>query len=609
MGVRLNSIEDVEAKVASHPSKDSLTLGQVVCLGLDDLKEKVGDQRWRRTEELVGQLIETAIDEVLGVDDSFMRSRDGSYLIVFGSDNPVAAEAKAARIASLVNRRLFGEEDTDGITVQNVVATSDGVEAGERRNPLSIIETLLTKAQHLSLAKDDRQANSAKRDVTTGSDVGSRPAIAGDVTHGGTHKFSRPTALHEALLQEFATLSAGSIRFAFRPVWQPKTERNAVFHCVPLKDSLIEGEPYEDYRVLGADAARDDIAELDFAVMEFALLAQSRRLAQGGRQLVSFNLHFETLSTTRLRNEIIALLDKAPRELCETLLIQVVGIPEGVTEGRFAEIIKPLQGYARDVVALIDLTGMQIPSAGQFARLRAAGIRSLFIRLPEWGAAVPMTAMRKMIGSLRRCGMRFGVSNVALVKTLEVWRQEGASFFVGVLFGGPFDQLPSTYQYPITEMRLPGSKAMVCAKANGRDIDVWQRIASKFDVAFCAISLDDAGVPRVDYLSEGVEELLGYAPANLTGKPLHSLVADDVDQTVATEFLDRLRVYGEASVTLSLICRDGKEKFCRIVASRPPHAHTQPQTMFYAYLEDPSQAAPCAQQNHGADQARIAVQG
>jgi hypothetical protein len=605
MGARLKSIEDVQAKVASHPAKDSLTLGQVVCLGLEELKARVGHQRWRRTEELVAHLTETAIHEVLGADDSFMRARDGSYLIVFGSDNPVAAEAKAARIAMLVNRRLFGEDDAEGISVQNVVATSEGLAAGEARNPASIIETLLTKARHLSLSTENPRQACAMGELSEKAEAGDPPADESEVVRGGGHRFSRPEAVHEALLQEFTSLAAGSIRFAFRPVWQPKMERSAVFHCVPLKDSLIEGEPYEDYRVLGTDPEREEIAELDFAAMEVALLAQSRRLAQGGRQMVSFNLHFETLSTTRLRNDVIALLDKAPRELCETLLLQVVGIPEGVTEGRLAEIIKPLRAYARDVVALIDLTRMQMASAGQLARFRASGIRCVVVRLPDWGTSVPMSAMRKMIGALQRSGMRFGVSNVVLVKSLRTWRQEGAKFFTGALFGGPFDQLPSVYQYPVSEMSLPASVAMVCAKFNGYDIEIWQRIAAKFDVAFAAISLDDAGVPRIGILSDGIEDLLGYAPAQLAGKPLHAFYAGEADTTAANEFLERLQLLGEASVCLKLVNRDGDEKTCRMVAARPPRAHQQPQSTFYAYLEDPSKAPERSNRNEDADRERV----
>lgn len=602
MGARLTSIEDVKARVASHPAKDSLTLGQVICFGLDELKERVGHQRWRRTEELVTQLIETAVEETLGSEDSFMRSRDGSYLIVFGSGNPEAAEAKAARIATLVNQRLFGEDDADGLKVQNVVATSEGLERGESRSPGDIIQSLLAKAQHMALsAAESQPAGAAGGQILTEVGVGSGggPTDGCEPLQGG-HRFARPKGGREALLEEFTSLSAGTVRYAFRPVWQPKMERNAVFHCVPLKDSLIEGEPYEDYRVLGSDPGRDDIAELDFAVMEVALLAQSRCLAQGSRQMASFNLHFETLSTTRCRHDVIALLDKAPRELRDTLLFQVVGIPEGVTEGRLAEIVRPLQGYARDVVALVDLTGTPPPSVGQIARLRAVGIRCAVIRLPNVTSSASLAAIRKMIGSLRRCGMRFGVSNVSSVKSLQAWRQEGASFFVGTLFGGPFDQLPSTYQYPMAEMRLPASTAMVFAKSNGHDIDVWQRIASKFEVAFCAISVDDTGVLRIGYPSDGIEELLGYAPADLAGKPLQALVASDVDVAAATEFLGRLQTYGECRVALKVIARDGGEKVCRIVASRPPHAHKQPQTTFYAYLEDPSRMTPSPKRSDGA---------
>ena len=595
MGTRLKSIEDVQARVAGHPAKESLTLGQVVCLGLEDLKERVGHQRWRRTEELVIHLIDTAIQEVLGPEDSFMRARDGSYLIVFGSGNPDIAEAKAARIATLVNRRLFGEDDAEGITVQSVIATSEGLEPGESRNPASIIEALLTKARPLSLSTAAGHPICAKEDLVQAAhacergETGYTQTDSSDALHGGGQRFARPEAVHQALLQEFTSLSAGSVRYAFRPVWQPKMERNAVFHCVPLKDSLIEGEPYEDYRVLGADPGRDEIAELDFAAMEVALLAQSRRLAQGGRQMVSFNLHFETLSTTRRRNEVIALLDKAPQELYETLLFQIVGIPDGVTEGRLAEIIRPLQGYARDIVALIDLTGSQSSPASQFARLRAAGIRCVVIRLPDCTSPASMTAIRHMIAALRRCGMRFGVSNVAMLKTQRMWKQEGACFFVGALFGGPFDQLPSAYQYPVAEMGLPASTALVYAKFNGHDVETWQRIAAKFDVAFATISVDDNGVPRFELLSEGIDDLLGYAPDELAGKPMHALYAGETDKVAATEFLDRLRTFGEANVCLKAVTRDGGEKVCRMVAARAPSAHRQPRT-FYAYIEDPSKA-------------------
>ena len=77
----------------------------------------------------------------------------------------MVAESKAARISEYANTVLFGSEDTSCITVQGVVETSEGLMPGAKRNPLDIVQSLMSKAKKRSLLPPSlRNAGYSERD-------------------------------------------------------------------------------------------------------------------------------------------------------------------------------------------------------------------------------------------------------------------------------------------------------------------------------------------------------------------------------------------------------------------------------------------------------------
>ena len=136
------SVKDLASTVAGQGRPEDIHVGQVICLGMDELKVKLGEARWEKTQALIRKIMEETLDKILGQNDSFMRSRDGSYVVVFGDANLDVAEAKAARISELANSLLFGEDEISGITVQPVVVTQGGATVGEGRSPEDILNGL-----------------------------------------------------------------------------------------------------------------------------------------------------------------------------------------------------------------------------------------------------------------------------------------------------------------------------------------------------------------------------------------------------------------------------------------------------------------------------------
>jgi len=117
----LASLDGVTEDIKRRSKREPLSVGQVFCLGLDAVRDRLGEERWSRSEALVRRLMDTAIEQVLAESDTAMRARDLGYVVVFGDNCRETAEAKVTKIAAIVNEALFGDNDLDGVHVAAVV--------------------------------------------------------------------------------------------------------------------------------------------------------------------------------------------------------------------------------------------------------------------------------------------------------------------------------------------------------------------------------------------------------------------------------------------------------------------------------------------------------
>jgi hypothetical protein len=76
---------------------------------------------------------------------------------------------------------------------------------------------------------------------------------------------------------------------------------------------------------------------------------------QGRRLVVSFPIHFESVSTPTRRGALLERWRTLPAETRKLGVFEVVGAPEGVPQGRLAEIVNQLRNESRGVLMRVPL--------------------------------------------------------------------------------------------------------------------------------------------------------------------------------------------------------------------------------------------------------------
>ena len=583
------SVKDLASTVAGQGRPEDIHVGQVICLGMDELKVKLGEARWEKTQALIRKIMEETLDKILGQNDSFMRSRDGSYVVVFGDAQADVAEAKAARISELANSLLFGEDEVSGITVQPISVAHGGMTVGSERSPEDVLNSLLEKARQRSLLH-------AAEDASSGDAVGLIKAMEESVEateSTGTTKnietgveppSNRKAKDRAALIEEFKAQEDPEISFGYASFWDSENNRVALFQCFPMRVNPIGGPMLRGYDVLGANAEPAAIVDLDLATLEIGLLAHSTQLRSGNPQILVFPVQYETLCDPRGHRELVKTLKMAPSHVQKTIVMQLSGVPEGT---RLADLIAPLQPYMNTLMVSVSASQAGAKSPGYLRQFRSVGVSIAVVNLPSKSQPADEAAAVKFLMSAEKLGMNTGISGIASPHLVKAFATMKVQFFAGPLFGGPFYRLPRAHRLKTEQFEQPGNLALAEAKSKSLDIADWSNIADKYGITFGVTKLDKSGVACFTYLSSGVSELSGFEPSELEGQPVSTLQARDMDKLAASAFFGRLNQAGEGTVRLKNVRKDGALFGVRIRAFRLPAGGSNGASgeTFYAFYE------------------------
>ncbi|MCR9255939.1 MAG: hypothetical protein NXI16_07565 [Alphaproteobacteria bacterium] len=618
----VNEIEDVAQDIRSRAQQVPLSVGQIVCIGLEDVRTKLGETRWERTRDLVRKIADQAIGTVLGPKDTVMKARDGGYVIVFGDGNEVMAEAKAARIAQIVNQELFGEEDAQGVTVSGIVHSDRGLLPGEYRDPGEILDNLTRRACRKSLLPGKMPM--VERPPASGAeppDVGERIDFlslapsprrtgvsaptrdsAGDQNGGGLAGL-RSEEVREALLSEFDTLQSSKVTIGYRPVWSRSGARVSVFNCLPFQIDPFAPAPVKGYDILGSDPSARDIVDLDMACLERGLLDQSRRLRQGHRQLVVFNLHYETLCDQKGKAQLHDLMNRSPSSLRQTIAFSLCHLPTGIPEGRLAQLLSPRTEWCNSVLASVKPRDIQDQQASFAARMRTSGVSTLVLDLKNAMQGPDLSLASQAVEAAGKCGMKAALFNLWDISALKAFAQQGVDLFAGPLFGGPFEQLPTVYSFECASLHRRSRLAAVIARRQATDMEGWSDIADRFKVVFAAIAKGRDGVLHFVHLSNGIARLSGYRAEELVGKPVSALQPEDMDENTSFAFFRRLETHGDAHARVTHLGKDANRYEAFLHAFRPLGMSPDQDKYVFAYFERAE--SPVRREEASASAARV----
>ncbi len=601
MASKLTNTLDLTSKINGRSAQENLNLGQVVCLGLDEIRETLGDDRWKKAENLVTKYLEEALTAFLDKDDSYMKARDGSCVIVFGATCEEIAAQKSVKISEYVNRKMFGEEGLAGLSISGVVSTERGLMPGEKRNATDVIANLAEMSmQQSSEPRPERQVvsespavkpeTSARKPVQAAMEAAPEPygPDGNAATYTGVkNKLDMSSEFDaEGLLQRLTGLPDQQISYGFYPVLDVDNERVDRFVCVPVKTDPFDGSHSIGYDVLDPDCGVEDITALDLSIFEKCMEVHTQCLTKGWILYSGFYLHFETLSNRHARDQILHFLERVPVSVRNTIMPIITDVPAGISESRLHELLKPLVKQCRDVLVRLDPRDYGARLGTQTRRFSGVGIRRVVVELPDKLNATDHSWLMALERGKAFEKMNWTISNASTVKTTHRLIELGAKYAFGPIIGGPFETVSAPYRLPLKQITSASNMALAYSKSGGYQKSRFSALADHFDITFSVTQPDAGGVPVFRYLSSGIEKLTGYSVDELNGKPVRIMKPDGVDRTRAHRFFERLKKTGESTVVLKNQTKRGQVFSNRITAIKPPASHNQPEGTYYAFMEN-----------------------
>jgi hypothetical protein len=331
----------------------SAKTGQVNLIGIGRIRDRLGSQ-WPHHAVNADRIARNAIERYLLGGDSYARWKDEGYIIVFATLDVHQAQIKCKLIGDEIIQKLFGEDEPSDLTeIHHVEVQGDGTVTFQ---PVPRFEDLVA----------NKLAAEAGGVVTPGTRLPAPPPIA-TVPAALPGRRGAPAPISTPkVINPLAGLS-----YRYRPSWDPVRGVISAYLCVPmLPEAPGSDELWRAALVLQNDA--DALEKLDFAVLDHAIGVLEGLVGEKRRLLITVPVRFETLSASAHRRRYIEVLhNRLTPEAASLMVIELVGVPEGVPEARLIEISAPLRAHARGVVARVR------PETTDFMQYAAARIAAV----------------------------------------------------------------------------------------------------------------------------------------------------------------------------------------------------------------------------------------
>lgn len=420
-------------------------LGQVFCIGIDDIRKRVGDSKWKRLKDRVTKLIVDAVQRVCRRDDIFLECPDGSVLVVFAGNDQLRSQAAVAKAARMVNEALFGSEDYAGAEIRSFVQMAGG-EHGQSAS--DILDALLARAKMVSVApsaredaRDQAEAVAPSRPARQSAGRKIPDPVAETPASAPPTQKSVPSFRSE-LLDRFRAIAESPIEFRFLPILNVQRRKIDMFICLPSRKAVSRTGRTWGYGVLGNSPESSEICDLDIACLELGLMSMMDHLGNG--QIVSICpcLHFETLATKKNRERVIALLEMVPSNIQAFIFPIVMQIPVGVLESRLAELVGQIRSHVNFMAAEVFPQKTPADLVRSISRLRAGGIECILINLPRDHTEKDVRWAHQVGDRIAAQGGKAGVTGIRTSDTLIELAYSSMEFCAGPAVGRPCEVMP-----------------------------------------------------------------------------------------------------------------------------------------------------------------------
>jgi len=421
-----------------HP----VPLGQVFCIGIDDIRKRVGDSKWKRLKDRVTKLIVDAVQRVCRRDDIFLECPDGSVLVVFAGSDQLRSQAAVAKAARMVNEALFGSDDYAGAEIRSFVQMA-GEEHGQSAS--DILDALLARAKMVSVgpslregAPDETEAVTPSRPTRQSPGRKTPNPVAETPASVKPAQKSVPSFRSE-LLDRFRAMAESPIEFRFLPILNVQRRKIDMFICLPSRKAVSRTGRTWGYGVLGNSPEPSEICDLDIACLELGLMSMMDHLSNGQVVSICPCLHFETLANKKSRERVTALLEMVPGNLRSFIYPIVMQIPDGVLESRLAELVGQVRSHVNFLAAEVLPQKTPADLVRSISRLRAGGIECILINLPRDHTEKDVHWAQQVGERITAQGGKAGVTGIRTSETLIELAYSSMAFCAGPAVGGPRD--------------------------------------------------------------------------------------------------------------------------------------------------------------------------
>ncbi len=428
-------VRQIVSTIRSLKSEGPVAAAEIAFLGLDDVRAKLGDDRWKRFGSAIHQLVEKVIREICGPNDAYFRLDEDQYLLIFSNCTEDVAEIRAATIGSRIGQSLFGKDGLDGVKVITAGRSADGIEELISRSPREVVEDLKERAQRskdlmaidLPEAAIEREAASSG----TGLDRAARRA---------------------KLLQSLHSAKAQPVSFQFTPFWHAPSRRVATFQCSGFRQVGILGDAESGYSVLGDAPDHESIFQYDVDLIEESLLAMTRALRRGNKVHIVLSMHFETVGSSHGRQRVTEILKVVPADLRSYITTLIHGVPNGVPQTRFGDICTYLRPFCTNLNINIQSDRPMAEYKNLFNRLQSVGLQYFCVAMSGDGGRAEVHDMIRIVEIAQEFRIRGVIRKVQSASDALELVSGGFEYCSGGLFGGPFEHLPTPYSFSVGDL-------------------------------------------------------------------------------------------------------------------------------------------------------------